>query len=109
MSPEKRCVKNDKRTRGKGMNLRERGIYRLPNGRELVVLWKYENVRRLYRLGGWERFELTEYEINDDGRLVCQGRLTAWDVESLSDTGRTAREFSHPLDRSLNREKNMPI
>ena len=89
------------------MNLRERGIYRLPNGRELVVLCKHENGKRTYTLGGRERFELTEYEVNEDGRLICQGRLTAWDVASLSDTGQTAREFSHPLDRPQGRQENI--
>ena len=81
------------------MNLRERGIYRLPNGRELVVLPKHENGRLAYTLGGWERFELTEYEVNEAGRLSSHGKLTAWDIHSLSDTGRTAEEFSHPLNR----------
>ena len=91
------------------MNLRERGIYRLPNGRELVVLRKYENGKRVYTLSGWERFELTEYEVNDDGRLICQGKLTAWDVACLSDTGRTANEFSHPLDRPQGRQEKLLI
>jgi len=87
------------------MDLRERGIYRLPNGRELVALRKYENGKRTYTLCGWERFELTEYEINEYGRLIFQGKLTAWDVTCLSDTGRTTREFSHPLDRSQARQE----
>jgi hypothetical protein len=85
------------------MSLRERGIYRLPNGRELVVLRKYENDRNKYALSGWGRFELTEYQVNEEGRLICQGRLTAWDVTSLSDTGQTAKKFSHPLDRPHDR------
>lgn len=85
------------------MTLRERGIYRLPNGRELIVLRKHENGTRTYTLGGWERFELTEYEVNETGRLVCQGKLTAWDIDNLSDTGRTATQFAHPLDRSQSR------
>ena len=87
------------------MSLRERGIYRLPNGRELVVLRKHENGKRAYTLGGWPRFELTEYEVSEDGRLICQGRLTAWDIDSLSDTGQTAREFSHPLDSLQSQQK----
>jgi hypothetical protein len=87
------------------MTLRERGIYRLPNGRELIVLRKHENGARTYTLGGWERFELTEYEVNETGRLVCQGKLTAWDIDNLSDTGRTATEFAHPLDRSHSRRE----
>jgi hypothetical protein len=83
------------------MSLRERGVYSLPNGRELVVLAKHENGRVSFRLGGWEHFELTEYEVNEAGRLISQGRLTAWDIADLKDTGRTAREFAHPLDRGL--------
>ena len=83
------------------MSLRERGVYALPNGRELVVLCKDENGRVSFRLGGWEHFELTEYEVNEAGRLIFQGKLTAWDVADLKDTGRTAREFAHPHDRGL--------
>src|SRR5687768_721196 len=88
---------------GMDMSLRERGIYCLPNGRELVVLHKPEKGRVEYRLCGWERFELTEYEVNGDGRLTCQGKLTAWDMDNLTDTGRTAGQFSHPLDRPRSR------
>ena len=82
------------------MGLRKRGIYSLPNGRELVVLGKHGNGRVLYRLGGWQRFELTEYEVNDAGRLTCNGRLTAWDISDLKDTGGTAQKFAHPFDKS---------
>ena len=81
------------------MSLRERGIYRLPNGRELVVLSRHENGRTTYILSGWQRFEMSEYEVNEAGRLIYQGRLTAWDLADLYDTGRTAGEYSHPLDR----------
>lgn len=104
-APEKRADVNDNE-QGEGMKLRERGIYRLPNGRQLVVLRKHQNGKRTYRLGGWERFELTEYEVNEDGRLICQGRVTAWDVSSLRDTGQTAREFSHPFDRQQYQQEN---
>jgi hypothetical protein len=83
------------------MSLRERGIYCLPNGRELMVLGKHGNGRVLYRLGGWERFELAEYEVNEAGRLITQGKLTAWDISDLKDSGRTAPQFAHPLDRAL--------
>jgi hypothetical protein len=75
------------------MSLREHGIYCLPNGKELVVLDKHENGRIAYRLAAWERFEMTEYEVNEEGRLVCQGKLTAWDLDNLTDTGRTSASF----------------
>jgi hypothetical protein len=76
------------------MELRERGIYRLPNGRELVVMDARRNGHAHYRLRGWERFESSEYEINDAGRLLTQGKLTAWDLKDLNDTGRTAPIFA---------------
>jgi hypothetical protein len=72
------------------MSLRERGIYCLPNGRELVVLEKNGNGEGL-RLAGWGHFELTEYLVSESGRLLAHGKLTAWGVSDLSDTGRTAR------------------
>jgi len=67
------------------MDLRVGGIYCLPNGRELIVLCKRQNGRVSYRLS----CRTSQYEINDDGRLFCDGKLTAWDVSNLSDTGRS--------------------
>ena len=67
------------------MDFRVGGIYSLPNGRELIVLGKRENGRVSYRLSS----RGSQYEINDEGRLICDGKLTAWDVSNLSDTGRS--------------------
>ena len=67
------------------MGLRVGGIYRLPNGRELILLCTRENGRVTYRLSS----RTGQYEINEDGRLICGGKLTAWDVSNLSDTGRS--------------------
>ena len=30
------------------------------------------------------------YELNSDGRLLCDGQLTAWQVDNLLETGRVA-------------------
>ena len=75
--------------------LRERGIYCLPNGRELIVLRYDEGVivlygPVLYRPVSGEPVEKCEFVVNEAGRLVCQGKLTAWDVSNLSDTGRSS-------------------
>ena len=67
------------------MDLRVGGIYCLPNGRELIVLGKRENGRISYRLSA----RTSQYEISSEGRLICDGKLTAWDVSNLSDTGRS--------------------
>jgi hypothetical protein len=71
------------------MTLREGGIYVLPNGKELVVSGQCNAPGILFRLRGRDQFETTEYEVNDSGRLMAQGKLTAWDMEHLQDTGRT--------------------
>jgi hypothetical protein len=72
------------------MTLREGGIYVLPNGRELVVSGQDNAPGILFRLRGWDQFETTEYEVNDSGRLMAHGKLTAWDMHHLQDTGKTA-------------------
>jgi hypothetical protein len=67
------------------MDLRVGGVYCLPNGRELIVLCKRQNDSVSYRLSGGT----AQYEISDEGRLLCEGKLTAWDVSNLKDTGRS--------------------
>jgi hypothetical protein len=78
------------------MILRERGIYCLPNGRELVVVRNGDEGSVLYGHVSCERFELGEFVVNQAGRLVYQGKLTAWDISNLSDTGRTCVDISVP-------------
>jgi hypothetical protein len=77
----------------KEMSLREQGIYCLPNGRELVVREK-TGAGNEFRLSGWGHFEASEYVVNDAGRILAQGKLTAWDIKDLTDTGRNARDFA---------------
>ncbi|HKO62407.1 MAG TPA: hypothetical protein VJV03_14685 [Pyrinomonadaceae bacterium] len=71
------------------MTLREGGIYILPNGKKLVVAEAGKSPGVLFRLRGWYHFESTEFEINETGRLLAQGKLTAWDIQHLQDTGET--------------------
>ena len=78
---------------GGALTLREGGIYTLPNGKELVVSGQGNAPGVLFRLKGRDHFESAEYEVNDAGRLLAQGRLTAWDVRHLQDTGKTANNF----------------
>ena len=67
------------------MELRVGGVYSLPNGRELIVLGRRQNGHISYRLSSPNG----RYEISEQGRLVCNGKLTAWDVSNLTDTGRS--------------------
>ena len=38
-----------------------------------------------------------EFLVNEAGRLVYQGKLTAWDISNLTDTGRTSSDIPGPL------------
>jgi hypothetical protein len=68
------------------MNLKDRAIYRLPNGRELVACMTCENETLLFRVGA----EPGVYELNSEGRLLCDSQLTAWQIDDLLETGRVA-------------------
>ena len=67
------------------MDLKQGVIYQLPNGRELVAHRTSGNRFVLNNLNGSEP---CQYELNSDGRLMLSGRLTAWGLEELLDTGR---------------------
>jgi hypothetical protein len=87
------------------MNLRERGIYCLPNGHELIVLRNDSEGCALYGPVCCDGLKMGEFLVNQAGRLVYQGKLTAWDISNLSDTGRTSVDIRVPLkDRGLQSE-----
>ena len=76
------------------MNLEDRAIYQLPNGRELVAYMTGDNKTLLLRVGA----ESGLYELNSEGRLLCDGQLTAWQRDDLLETGRVAgREITSIL------------
>jgi hypothetical protein len=61
------------------------GIYILPNGRELMAAGDETNFYAASDNG-----DLLRYELNENGRLLYQGRLTAWSAEDLRDSTQTA-------------------
>lgn len=69
------------------MELKERAIYQLPNGRELFVRRTRDDKRVLCNLSA---SETGEYELTPDGRLLFNGQLTAWELDDLTETGREA-------------------
>ena len=69
------------------MEFKERAIYQLPNGRELVAHLTGGNKAILYNLTASAP---GQYELNAEGRLLLNGRLTAWEADDLLDTGRIA-------------------
>lgn len=76
------------------INLRECGIYALPDGREFVVHAVFRGGYVLYTPGAWEFFGLHSYETDDAGLLRLRGHATYWRIEDLTDTKRTAHSRS---------------
>lgn len=70
--------------------LRERGIYRLPDGEELVASVARGGGYALYDQQVWKRYGLPDYAIDANGRLTRLGQSTTLTAEDLVDTGRTA-------------------
>lgn len=68
------------------MNLKDGAIYQLPNGRELVA-WRNGYETLLFSVSATKS---GLYKLNSDGRLLCDGHLTAWQIDDLLETGRTA-------------------
>ena len=71
--------------------LRERGLYRLPDGGEFVA----SSAPRgggyaLYDPQVWKRYGLPDYQIDAQGRLNRMGESTRWLADDLIDTGQTA-------------------
>jgi hypothetical protein len=87
------------RIRGGYMELKERAIYQLPNGRELVARVNKPDKLVLQNLSATHP---GEYELNEEGRLSCDWKLTGWGVHDLVETGRTAPpDLTGALDDSL--------
>ncbi len=68
------------------MDLKERVVYQLPNGREVFARVTTEEKPVLYNLSA---SELGVYTFDSEGRLLFDGELTPWDKDDLLDTGRT--------------------
>jgi hypothetical protein len=72
--------------------LRERGVYRLPDAREFVVRRSSDRVAYLlYSVAPWTAYTVADYRADAGGRLLSRGTVTRWRVSDLQDTGRTAR------------------
>lgn len=74
--------------------LREQGIYALPDGREFVAHAVFRGGYVLYTPGDWEFSGMHFYETNAAGQIRSKGQPTSWRIEDLTDTSRTARSRS---------------
>ena len=70
--------------------LRERGVYTLPDGEEFVASVARGGGFALFNPQIWKRYGVPDYEIDPLGRVTQLGQSTRWRVDDLVDTGRTA-------------------
>lgn len=73
-----------------GRRVRERGIYRLPDGQEVVATCCAGDEYCLYTVGAWRAFGMAEYLLSEESRIIRKGEPTGWQAQDLTDTGRTA-------------------
>jgi hypothetical protein len=77
------------------IELRERGIYKLPDQREFVICHSGdESGYLLYSPSSWRRYGMPEYRAQVNGRILSLGLVTPWRLEDLRDTGDTADPLS---------------
>lgn len=69
------------------MILKEQGVYRLPDRRELIVGRIDTRGYSLYSPQAWKNRGIAEYRVHEDGRLLSKGIPTRWRIEDLTDTG----------------------
>lgn len=69
------------------MDFKDHAIYQLPNGRELIAVLSQNRGTVFHNLSP---SHAGQYELNQEGRLLLNGSLTAWGVEDLLETGRQA-------------------
>ena len=74
--------------------LRDLGIYTLPEGGEFVAHAVFRCGYVLYTPVAWEFFGMHAYESDGTGNIQLNGRPTGWHIKDLTDAGRTARSRS---------------
>ena len=74
--------------------LRERGIYTLPEGGEFVAHAVFRGGYVFYTPVAWEFFGMHAYESDGTGDIYFNGQSTRWQIKDLTDAGRTARSRS---------------
>jgi hypothetical protein len=84
------------------VGLRERGIYALPNGTQVVACTDASGFTVLYYLTDWKLFGGDEvcsehnaaafriFQTNSANLILRLGQPTTWNLHDLSDTGHTA-------------------
>lgn len=73
------------------IEMRERRVYLLPDGREVIALKGGRfGFFKLYDPLAWKYLGPALYEADTEGRITSSGRPTPWRVNDLKDAGHAA-------------------
>ena len=86
-------------------NMREGGVYLLPDGERLIAVADHRGGFLLYTPKVWKRFHgwgPAEYDVVPEGRIIdCDADAsTPWSVRDLVDTGETRHPLPAPAPRA---------
>jgi hypothetical protein len=73
--------------------LRQNGIYQLPDGHEVIARFAHSECVRLYLPDSWNSLGPSAYEVRKDGRMVQNNTPTNLHIRHLRDTGEVARHW----------------
>jgi hypothetical protein len=76
--------------------LREGGVYALPDESEVIVVAQLRGAYLLYAPQDWTLYPYVPaiYELHASGQIHYRGEPTYWRIGDLSDTGRTGTSLA---------------
>jgi hypothetical protein len=80
--------------------IRDGGVYLLPDGKELVAS-RSGGFFKLYDTLAWQYLGPPLYEIREQEYLTCYGRPTPWRVADLVDKRQTAQSRPHVFGKQV--------
>ena len=72
------------------VELRDRGVYILPDATEVIAIQDGAGSYLLYERDEWEQKRGAKLEVDSAGQILRYGRATRWRACDLVDTGRSA-------------------
>jgi hypothetical protein len=76
--------------------LREGGLYELPDESQVIAVGDIRGAYLLYTAQDWKLYPHVSaiYEVYSSGQIYYRGAPTCWRIGDLSDTGRTGTSLS---------------
>ena len=73
--------------------LKQDGIYELPNGREVIARFVQRRSLNLYLPDSWNSLGRAIYQVREDGQILQDGIPINLNIQQLRNTGRVAKRW----------------